>query len=71
MDADDVAEYFGFGGEDSQKTFRYYDNNDRGSSKERLMDIADLYEVSVNAIKRYNFNNPIVLYVVRRRTSIL
>ena len=63
MDADDVAEYFGFGGEDPHKTFRYYENNDRGPSKERLMDIADLYEVSVNAIKRYDFNNPIdVIY---------
>lgn len=63
MDADDVAEYFGFGGDDPHKTFRYYENNDRDSSKERLMDIADLYEVSVNAIKRYDFNNPIdVIY---------
>ena len=58
MDADDVAEYFGFGGDDPHQTFRYYENNDRGPSKERLMDIADLYEVSVNAIKRYDFNNP-------------
>lgn len=39
MDADDVAEYFGFGGEDPHKTFRYYENNDRGPSKERLLDI--------------------------------
>lgn len=59
MDADDVAEYFRFGGDDPHKTFRYYENNDRGSSKERLIDIADLYEVSVNAIKKYDFNNPI------------
>ena len=63
MDADDVAEYFGFGGDDPHKTFRYYENNDRGPSKERLMDIADLYEVSVNAIKEYDFSNPIdVIY---------
>ncbi len=59
MDADDVVEYFGFGDDDPHKAFRYYENNDRGPSKERLMDIADLYEVSVNAIKRYDFNNPI------------
>ena len=63
MNEDDVAEYFGFGGMYPHKTFRYYENNDRGSSKERLMDISDLYEVSVNAIKRYDFNNPIdVIY---------
>ena len=59
MDADDVAEYFGFGGEDPHKTFRYYENNDRGPSKERLMDIADLYEVSIDAIRKYDFTNPI------------
>lgn len=34
-----------------------------GPSKGRLKEIADLYEVSVNAIKRYDFNNPIdVIY---------
>lgn len=38
MDADDVAEYFEFGGDDPHKTFRYYENNDRSPSKERLMD---------------------------------
>jgi len=59
MDADDVAEYFEFGGDDPHKTFRYYENNDRSPSKERLMDIVNLYEVSINAIKRYDFNNPI------------
>ena len=32
-------------------------------SKGRLKEIAELYEVSVNAIKKYDFNNPIdVIY---------
>lgn len=59
MNQDDVAEYFGFGGTDPHKTFNSYETNYRGPSKERLKEIAELYEVSVNAIKKYDFNNPI------------
>ena len=63
MSADDVAEYFGFGGKDPHKTFNSYETNYRGPSKGRLKEIAELYEVSVNAIKKYDFNNPIdVIY---------
>lgn len=63
MNADDVAEYFGFGGKDPHKTFNSYETNYRGPSKGRLKEIAELYEVSVNAIKKYDFNNPIdVIY---------
>ena len=59
MTADDVAEYFGFGGKDPHKTFNSYENNCREPSKMRLKEIAGLYEVSVNAIKKYDFNSPI------------
>lgn len=63
MSEDDVAEYFGFGGKDPHKTFNSYENNYREPSKCRLKEIAELYEVSVNAIKKYDFNNPIdVIY---------
>ena len=63
MDMDDVADYFGFGGNDPHKTFNSYENNYRHPSKERLKDIAELYEVSINAIKEYDFRNPIdVIY---------
>lgn len=60
---DDVADYFGFGGNDPHKTFNSYENNYRHPSKERLKDIAELCEVSVDAIKEYDFSNPIdVIY---------
>lgn len=63
MDEDDVAEYFSFGGKDPHKTFKSYENNYIEPSKDRLKEIAELYEVSVNAIKKYDFNNPIdVIY---------
>ena len=63
MNQDDVAEYFGFGGTDPHKTFNSYETNYRSPSKGRLKEIAELYEVSINAIKKYDFNNPIdVIY---------
>ena len=63
MSLDDVTEYFGFGGKDPHKTFNSYETNYRGPSKGRLKEIAELYEVNVNAIKKYDFNNPIdVIY---------
>lgn len=63
MDMDDVADYFGFGGNVSHKTFNSYESNYRHPNKERLKDIAELYEVSINAIKEYDFSNPIdVIY---------
>ena len=63
MDMDDVADYFEFGGNASHKTFNSYESNYRHPSKERLKDIAELYEVSINAIKEYDFSNPIdVIY---------
>lgn len=63
MNEDDVAEYFGFGGMYPHKTFKSYETNYREPSKERLKDIAELYEVSINSIKKYDFNNPIdVIY---------
>jgi len=63
MDMDDVADYFGLGGNDPHKTFNSYENNYRHPSKERLKDIAELCEVSINAIKEYDFSNPIdVIY---------
>lgn len=63
MNEDDVAEYFEFGGMYPRKTFKSYETNYRETSKERLKDIAELYEVSINAIKKYDFSNPIdVIY---------
>ncbi len=63
MNEDDVAEYFGFRGMYPRKTFKSYETNYREPSKERLNDIAKLYKVSINTIKKYDFSNPIdVIY---------
>lgn len=59
MSAEEVAEYFGFEGKDLHKTFNNYESNYRRVSKNRLKEIVELYETSVNAIKKYDFNNSI------------
>lgn len=59
MNEDDVAEYFGFERMYPRKTLKSYETNYREPSKKWLKDIAKLYEVSINSIKKYDFNNPV------------
>ena len=59
MTKEDVAAYFGFGGKEPNKTIREYENNTTSPSPSRLEELAKLYEVSVDAIKKYDFTNPI------------
>lgn len=57
MTKEDVAAYFGFGGKESNKIISEYENNT--TSPSRLEELAKLYEVSVDAIRKYDFTNPI------------
>lgn len=59
MTKEDVAAYFGFGGKESNKTISEYENNTTSPSPSRLEELAKLYEVSVDAIRKYDFTNPI------------
>lgn len=65
MIAYDMAEYFSFGGKDPHKTFNSYEKNYREPSEGRLKEIAELYEVSVNSIKQYDYKNLIeIIYTL-------
>lgn len=55
---DDVA-YFGFGGKKPNKTIREYENTTTSPSPSRLEKLAELYEVSIDAIRKYDFTNSI------------
>lgn len=55
MSKDDTAEYFDLGGERKNRTICRYENNSRISSMERLEELVNLYEVSINAIKKLWF----------------
>ena len=59
MTKEDVAAYFGFGGREPNKTIREYENNTTSPSPSRLEELAELFEVSVDAIRKYDFTNPI------------
>lgn len=65
MSKDDVADYFDLGGEGKEITISRYENNSRVPSNERLKELAKLYNVSINAIKEYKFNEPIdIIYML-------
>ena len=59
MSKDDVADYFELGGERKERTISRYENNSRVPSNERLKELAKLYNVSIDAIKEYKFDDPI------------
>jgi transcriptional regulator with XRE-family HTH domain len=65
MSADDVAEYFGFGGKDPHKTFNSYETNYRGPSKERLKEcnnISIITDSHSNLDKYINNNIDLALF---------
>ena len=59
MSKDAVADYFELGGERKERTISRYENNSRVPSNERLKELAKLYNVSINAIKEYKYEDPI------------
>lgn len=59
LEKDDVAEYLGLGGERPERTIARYENNDRVLCEDRLKDLAELYDVNINAIKEYDYKDSI------------
>jgi transcriptional regulator with XRE-family HTH domain len=59
LEKEDVAEYLGLGGERPERTIARYENNDRVPSEERLEELAELYDVNINAIKEYKDADPL------------
>lgn len=57
MSKESVAEYFELGGDRPERTISRYENNNRSPSKERLEELANIYNVSINAIKEYNYED--------------
>ena len=64
LDEKNVAEEFGLGGNDPARTIRNYENNSVKPSDSRLEELADLYEVSIDAIRDYDLSNPIDLIYI-------
>ena len=52
----DIAEYLGYS---SNKSIREWENNTKSPDAKNLHRLAEAYEVSIDAIKKYDFINPI------------
>lgn len=58
-----VAEHFQLGGDKPTDSIDKYERNVRTPSQGRLKELAELYDVNINAIKQYDFIDPIdVIY---------
>ena len=64
LDEKNVAEYFGLGGNDPARTIRDYERNATKPLQGRLEELANLYEVSIDAIRDYDLSNPIDLIYI-------
>ena len=64
MERDDVTEYFGFGGKDPNRTIRNYEENSVNPLLPRMEELAELYDVSIDAIRDYDLSNPIDLVYI-------
>lgn len=59
-----VAEELGLGGKDPARTIRDYERNEVKPLAGRIEELAELYEVSIDAIRDYDFSNPIDLIYI-------
>lgn len=58
MKKEDVAEFLKLGGKNPTDTVSKYERNEREAELKRVKELADLFDVSVYAIQRYNFTDP-------------
>lgn len=62
---EDVAKKLGLNGERCERTIQNYERNDRVPRTDRLQELANIYSVSINAIREYDLKNPIdVVYIL-------
>ena len=65
MTQDDVSDKLGITGECKRRTMTRYEKGDRNPKDYRIFEIAQILNVNVNAIKKYDFKNPIdILYLL-------
>ena len=64
LDEKNVVEELGLGGKDLARTIRDYERNATKPLPGRLEELAELYEVSIDAIRDYDFSNSIDLIYI-------
>lgn len=65
MTQDELSDKLGITGENKRRTMTRYEKGDRNPKEERTKKIADILNVNYNAIKKYDYKNPInVVYIL-------
>ncbi len=63
MTQDDVSDKLGLTGECKRRSMTRYEKGDRNPKDERTKQLANIFNVNYNAIKKYDYKNPIdILY---------
>ncbi len=65
MTQDNVSDKLGLTGECKRRTMTRYEKGDRNPKDERTKEIADILRINYNAIKKYDYRNPIdIIYTL-------
>ena len=65
MTQDNVSDKLGLTGECKRRTMTRYEKGDRNHKDERTKEIADILRINYNAIKKYDYRNPIdIIYTL-------
>ncbi len=62
MTQDNVSDKLGLTGECKRRTMTRYEKGERIPKDARLKELANIFNVSINSIKRYDYKNPIDLF---------
>lgn len=72
MTQDQVSDKLGLTGECKRRTMTRYEKGDRNPKDDRTLEIAKILNVSFNAIKKYDFKNPIdIFYTLMRLEELI
>ena len=62
---DNISKNLGITGENKRRTLTRYEMGNRVPKDDRLLEIADILNVDIDAIREYNFKNPIdIIYIL-------
>ena len=65
MTQDDVSDKLGLTGECKRRTITRYEKGDRNPKDDRTLEIAQILNVNINSIKKYEYKEPIdIIYIL-------
>lgn len=65
MTQNDVSDELGISGDCKRRTMARYENGNRNQKESRVLELAEILNVSINSIKLYDYKNPIdIIYTL-------